>query len=47
MYPVSAKSESYNSRGKPDQLTSKLAALHFYQLAIPAPKPAEARFEMP
>jgi cytochrome c peroxidase len=25
-------------RGKPDRITPKLAALHFYQLAIPAPK---------
>jgi len=45
MYPVSAKSESYNSRGKPDQLTSKLAALHFYQLAIPAPKPPAGSYD--
>ena len=38
-YPVAAKSGEYNTRDKPDQLTSKLAALQFYQLAIPAPKP--------
>lgn len=38
-YAVSAKSGSNNMRGKPDRITSKLAALHFYQLAIPAPKP--------
>jgi hypothetical protein len=44
-YPVSAKIGSYNSRGKPDQLTSKLAALHFYQLAIPAPKPPKGSFD--
>jgi hypothetical protein len=37
-YPVSAKSGEWNARGTPDKLTSKLAALHFYQLAIPAPK---------
>jgi hypothetical protein len=37
-YPVSAKSGEGNVRGKPDRTTSKLAALHFYQLAIPAPK---------
>jgi hypothetical protein len=43
-YPVAAKSGSWNSRGKPDRLTSKLAALHFYQLAIPAPKPAAGTF---
>jgi mono/diheme cytochrome c family protein len=45
MYPVSAKSASYNSRGKPDRLTSKLAALHFYQLAIPAPKPSAGSYD--
>ncbi|HET7849803.1 MAG TPA: hypothetical protein VFL51_12160 [Pseudolabrys sp.] len=37
-FPVSAKSGSHDTRGKPDRLTDKLAALHFYQLAIPAPK---------
>jgi hypothetical protein len=37
-YPVSAKSGEGNTRGKPDRITPKLAALHFYQLAIPAPK---------
>ena len=37
-YPVSAKSGEWNARGKPDRLTDKLAALHFYELAIPAPK---------
>ena len=44
-YPVASKSGSYNSRGKPDQLTSKLAALHFYQLSIPAPKPPAASYD--
>jgi mono/diheme cytochrome c family protein len=43
-YPVAAKSGSGNSRGKPDLVTSKLAALHFYQLAIPAPKPSAGSF---
>src|SRR5262249_6345847 len=37
-YPVSAKSGSWNTRGTPDRTTAKLAALHFYQLSIPAPK---------
>lgn len=37
-YPVAAKSGAGNVRGTPDKLTSKLAALHFYQLSIPAPK---------
>ena len=36
-YPVAAKSGAGNTRGTPDRLTSKLAALHFYQLSIPAP----------
>lgn len=44
-YPVAAKSGSWNSRGKPDQVTSKLAALHFYQLAIPAPKAPAGSFD--
>ena len=44
-YPVAAKSGAGNTRGTPDQVTSKLAALHFYQLAIPAPKPPEASFD--
>ena len=49
-YPVSAKSGAGNTRDKPDRVTPKLAALHFYQLSIPAPKaPAgsydEAAFE--
>jgi len=43
-YPVAAKSGSGNTRGKPDLVTSKLAALHFYQLAIPAPKPPDGSF---
>src|SRR5215813_11476782 len=44
-YPVSARTGEYNTRGKPDQLTSKLAALHFYQLAIPAPKPPKGSYD--
>src|SRR6266852_3004644 len=43
-YPVAAKSGSWNTRGVPDRVTSKLAALHFYQLAIPAPKPPDGSF---
>jgi hypothetical protein len=37
-YPVAAKSGAGNTRGTPDNVSSKLAALHFYELAIPAPK---------
>jgi len=43
-YPVASKSGSWNTRDHPDQLTSKLAALHFYELAIPAPKPPAGSF---
>jgi len=43
-YPVAAKSGSWNTRGKPDQTTAKLPALHFYQLAIPAPEPPAGSF---
>lgn len=44
-YPVAAKSGPGNTRGTPDLVTSKLAALHFYQLAIPAPKPPKGSFD--
>jgi hypothetical protein len=38
-YPVAVKAGSPDTRNDPDLITSKLAALHFYQLAIPAPTP--------
>src|SRR2546426_1848722 len=44
-YPVSARSGSHNTRGVPDRLTAKLAALHFYQLSIPAPKAPAGSFD--
>jgi len=44
-YPVAAKSGSGNTRTKPDMITAKLAPLHFYQLAIPAPRPPAGSFE--
>ena len=37
-YPIAAKTGSGNTRNKPDKTTSKLAALQFYQLSLPAPK---------
>lgn len=43
-YPIASKSGSANTRGIPDRFTSKLAALHFYQLAIPAPAPPAGSF---
>jgi hypothetical protein len=44
-YPVAAKSGSSNMHGTPDRVTPKLAALHFYQLAIPAPKPPDRSYD--
>jgi hypothetical protein len=44
-YPVAARSGSSNTRGVPDLVTSKLGALHFYQLAIPTPKPPDGSFD--
>jgi hypothetical protein len=44
-FPVAARSESWNTRGKPDRITPKLAALHFYQLAIPAPPAPEGSYD--
>ena len=44
-FPVAAKAGFGNVRSDPDLITSKLAALHFYQLAIPAPAyPDEGNF---
>jgi hypothetical protein len=44
-YPVAAASGAGNTRGTPDLVSSKLAALHFYQLAIPAPKAPKGSFD--
>ncbi len=44
-FPVAAAAGSGNVRNDPDLVTAKLAALHFYQLAIPAPKPPKGSFD--
>ena len=48
-FPVSAKVGTGNLRAKdpskPDMLTSKLAALHLYQMALPAPTPPAGSFD--
>ena len=44
-FPVAAGAGFGNVRSTPDLITSKLAALHFYQLAIPAPTPPEGSFD--
>jgi hypothetical protein len=44
-YPVAARAGFGNLRNEPDRVTEKLAALHFYQLSIPAPKPPAGSFD--
>ena len=44
-FPVAARAGFGNVRNTPDLVTSKLAALHFYQLAIPAPTPPQGSFD--
>jgi hypothetical protein len=43
-FPVAARNGFGNVRNKPDLITPKLSALHFYQLTIPAPSPPEGSF---
>jgi CxxC motif-containing protein (DUF1111 family) len=44
-FPVAARSGSGNTRTTPDLVAAKLADLHFYQLAIPAPRPPAGSFD--
>jgi hypothetical protein len=44
-FPISTRAGFNNVRNTPDHITSELAALHFYQLAIPAPKPPAGSFD--
>ena len=44
-FPIAAKNGFGNVRATPDRITLKLAPLHFYQLAIPAPTPPEGSFD--
>jgi hypothetical protein len=44
-YPLGAKMGHAEMRHTPDLVTSKLAALHFYQLALPAPRPPKGSFD--
>lgn len=44
-FPVAARAGFGNVRNTPDLITAKLAALHFYQLAIPAPAPPAGSFD--
>jgi Cytochrome c len=44
-FPVAARAGFGNVRNDPDLISSKLPALQFYQLAIPAPKPPAGSFD--
>ena len=44
-FPVAARAGFGDVRNDPDLITPKLGALHFYQLAIPAPKPPQGSFD--
>ena len=44
-YPVAARAGFGNKRSGTDMVTGKLAALQFYQLAIPPPTPPEGSFD--
>jgi cytochrome c2 len=38
-YPVAARTQQGEKQDQEDRITAKLAALHFYQLSLPTPKP--------
>ncbi len=44
-FPVAAKAGHGNIRNTPDLVTPKLAALHYYQLSLPAPEPPAGSFD--
>jgi hypothetical protein len=44
-FPIASRTGTGNLRGTPDRITGKLAALHVYQLAIPAPEPPAGSFD--
>jgi hypothetical protein len=44
-FPIAARERMWDVRTNDDRITSKLAALHFYQLAIPAPTPPAGSFD--
>jgi cytochrome c553 len=44
-FPVAARAGFFDVRNTPDLITPKLAALHAYQLGLPAPKPPAGTFD--
>lgn len=45
-FPIAARTGAGHVRSTPDLVTPKLAALHFYQLALPAPQADPATFDV-
>jgi hypothetical protein len=44
-FPIAARAGFANVRNRPDLITPKLAALHDYQLGLPAPEPPRGSFD--
>lgn len=44
-FPIAAREKMGHKAVKDDKIASKLAALHYYQLSIPAPKPPKGTFD--
>jgi mono/diheme cytochrome c family protein len=44
-FPIAARAGFGNIRNQPDLVTSNLASLHFYQLALPAPRPPSGSYD--
>lgn len=44
-FPIAVETGDWNIRSDPDLITSKLAALHYYQISIPAPQPPAGLFD--
>jgi hypothetical protein len=44
-YPVAARTKQGHKQSEDDRITAKLPALHFYQLALPTPKPPAGTFD--
>jgi len=44
-FPVVARTSFDNVRSEKDVVTSKLAALHYYELSIPAPRPPDKSYD--
>ena len=44
-FPIAAADNLGNIRNEDDLITPKLAALHFYQMAIPPPRPPDGSFD--